>query len=104
MRSRLQGAAVVGRAIRSEWWGVPLTALEISKNRVPGFFFGFGILATQVERRSFFVCFSLNVEIERDHHAGSCVAFLLTVIVLQCHRCRLILSTLLILVKWLPHP
>jgi hypothetical protein len=38
MRSRLQGAAVVGRAIRSEWWGVPLTALEISKNRVPGFF------------------------------------------------------------------
>jgi hypothetical protein len=40
LRSRLfAGAAVVGRAIRSEWWGGPLTALVLSKNRVPGFFF-----------------------------------------------------------------
>jgi hypothetical protein len=28
----------VGRAIRSEWWGVPLTSLDISKTRVPVFF------------------------------------------------------------------
>jgi hypothetical protein len=32
------GDAVVGRAIRSVWWGGPLTALDLTKNRVAVFF------------------------------------------------------------------